>query len=504
MTARAFRPARRGDAARRRFFLAQPAIRHILASMPIQEFSLAMDRILERSGPVRTIVSALSGGMDSVVLLHLLAGWRGRRPNGSELVAAHLNHLLRGDDSRLDLDFSRAFARGLGVDFVCDEVDVAALAETERLGIEEAGRRARYRFFHALAPAGDGLILTGHHADDQAETILLHLRRGAHRRGLSGMDEFTSLPVPPGMHVHVGRPLLRLGRERLHAYALERNLDWREDLSNRDSSYARNRIRHRVIPMLENVLPGFRARLLAKARILAEEERELAAKGRALVEALANREGGGRFFRLEPEAFAESERLLYAFRHLIEEEMGERLPYGAVLSRLARLAESGRLGESLSLPGRLQVRRERDGLFFFLPGATAETADEEMLLPDPPFDIVAGGLAISAAWEFFTGSLPRADRLDSETEWMNPAAIRWPLSLRAVRPGERIRPLGAPGSRKVQDILVDLKVPRHLRSGARVLADHAGAIWLWPFRLANRVRVPDNPGKALRFVIREA
>lgn len=466
-------------------------------------FAAAMDRILAAARPVGTIIAALSGGMDSVVLLRLLSAWRSESGGGPRVVAAHLNHGLRGADALRDEEFSRAYAESLGVDFAFRAVDAAAAAREERLGVEEAGRLLRYRFFHDLGGGRGGLVLTGHHADDQAETILLHLRRGSHRRGLAGMREFTMLPVPPGLTVRLGRPLLGMPRERLHAYALEHGLDWREDLTNQDAAFARNRIRHRVIPMLESLLPGFRDRLLAKAAVLAREEDELSRDGVRLAEGLSRREAGGRFFRLAPEAFAEPERLLYAFRHIVEGEMGERLPYGAVLSRLAVLAESGRLGEALTLPGNLRVRRERDGLFFFFPDRDGDIETEEIVLPDPPFDIRAARLLVRAEWLPSPGLPPPEDRKDPEVEWLNPAGIRWPLVLRAPKPGERFRPLGAPGSRKIQDILVDCKAPRRLRGLPRVVADHAGAVWLWPYRVANRVRLEGIVTKALRLSIRK-
>ncbi len=466
-------------------------------------FAAALARILVRADHPKTVVSALSGGMDSVVLLHLLAGRRGVLPPGARLVAAHLNHGLRGAESDGDEDFCRGLAAGLGIDFAAQRADAARTAREERLGVEEAGRLLRHRFFHDLAGGAGAVVLTGHHADDQAETILMHLRRGAHRRGLSGMREYAVLPVPPGLGVRVGRPLLAFGREKLRAYAERNRLAWREDASNLSTAFLRNRIRHRIIPMLESVLPGFRARLLLKAAALAEAEEQWTSRGAALAESMSRREGGGRFFRLAPEAFEEPERLLYAFRHLVEGELGCPIPYGALLSRLAQLAESGRLGEALSLPGRLLVRRERDGLFFFFPDRENGEGEAEIILPDPPFDIVADGLAVRAEWLPTAGTPPEGDRRDPEVEWLNPAGIRWPLRLRPPRPGERFRPLGAPGSRKIQDILVDLKTPRRKRGLVRVLADHAGALWLWPHRLAQRARLDGAAGKALRVCIRE-
>lgn len=465
-------------------------------------FDATMAAIMFQAGNPGLAVVGLSGGCDSAALLSLAKRWADSLEGRVRLVACHLNHRLRGDAADGDADFCRARAADLAIDYRERAVDVNELAREMRMGLEEAGRFARLRFFRDVIGDVPGIALTAHHADDQAETILLHLRRGAHRRGLGGMKRLAVLPVPPDRTIAVARPLLEIPKDRIVEFAKSRGLTWREDATNQDETFARNRIRHSVIPSLEAILPGFRERLLDKAKKVAAEEEYLTVSGRKLVTDLSSRENGGLLFRLQPMALDHPETLLYAFRHILEEEMGDRLPYGAVLSRLSVLAESGRVGEGLSLPGGVQVRREQDGLFFFYPEKMTETAEAEVMLPDPPFEISVNNLVITAQWRPLTGMPPGDDMLDPEVEWMNPLAIRWPLTLRPPHPGERFRPLGAPGARKLQDVMVDLKLPRRKRGDARVLADHAGAIWLWPYRLAHRVRLPGSQLKALRMSIR--
>jgi tRNA(Ile)-lysidine synthase len=111
---------------------------------------------------------------------------------------------------------------------------------------------------------------------------------------------------------------------------------------------------------------------------------------------------------------------------------------------------------------------------------------------------------VDAAWVDYAGTIPEADRADPRVQWLDAAALRWPLCLRPPREGERFRPLGAPGSRKIQDMLVDAKLPRRQRSFPRVVADYGGAVWLWPIRLAHRVRLGDKPCRALRLSLRDA
>lgn len=467
-------------------------------------FDASMAKIIAQAGLPDRVVVGFSGGVDSVALLDLAKTWADGLGVPVRLVAAHLNHGIRGADADADEEFCRDFSARLNVEFRAEKVDVPGLARERRLGLEEAGRLARLAFFLRVGGGGKPLVLTAHHADDQAETILLHLRRGAHRRGLSGMKAVSALPVPPDQSILVGRPLLAFPKADIARYAAGRGLSWREDATNADESFARNKIRHSIIPALESILPGFRNRLLAKAETLAAEEEALSRAAKAVVDANSRRENGGRLFRLDGGALEQPERLLYAFRHILEEELGGRLPYGALLSRLAVLAESGKTGDGLSLPGGLQVRREQDGLFFHFPGKEQPGgAAAEIVLPDPPFEIEANGLVVKAEWLPLAGQPPGDDMLDPEVEWMNPAAIKWPLTLRPPSPGERFRPLGAPGSRKLQDVMTDLKLPQRKRGEARVLADHVGAIWLWPYRLAHRVRLEGIQVKALRVSIRE-
>ena len=458
----------------------------------LARFAAAMDRILACAGNPRRIVAGLSGGVDSATLLHLLSLWRGKTGNDREIVAAHLNHGLRGEAARQDRDFSRELAVRLGVEFVSRDADAAGMAREDGLGLEAAGRLLRHRFFAELATGGDAIVLTGHHADDQIETILLHLRRGAHRRGLGGMREFVRLPIPPCPPLALGRPLLGFAREEIATHAMACSLAWREDATNRDLSYARNRIRHRIVPALEWLSPGFGRRLLSRATWLRREDDHLSREGAELLGSLAENEDGGRFFRLPETALDRTEALTQAFRQIIEEMTGKLVPNGIGLARLTALAVSGRTGGTITLSDGLEAWREANGIFFTFPDARSGGEEVEILLPEPPFVIESGGLAVTAELLPSDGP-PPADPRDPEVEWLDASTVRRPLRLRRPRPGERFRPLGAPGSRKIQDILVDLKIPRRKRSRALVLVDEAGVLWLWPWRLADRVRLPDRP-----------
>ena len=213
------------------------------------------------------VLVAVSGGADSVAML--LALDELKRLLGIRLTVAHLNHHIRGNEAKKDAEFVRKLAAGLKIPFVGGDADVPRLAKSRGLSIEMAAREARYEFLaDAARKKGADVIATAHTADDQAETVLLKLCRGAGSRGLSGIPRETTING-----VRVVRPLLDVTRVEIESFLRRKKQAWREDRTNRDTAYLRNRVRHELLPMLESKLnPGIREALLRTADILREED----------------------------------------------------------------------------------------------------------------------------------------------------------------------------------------------------------------------------------------
>lgn len=208
------------------------------------------------------VLAAVSGGADSVCLAHWLAG---RRAKGrlAGLTLVHLHHGLRGAAADRDAALVRALAGRLKAPFLLEALDVRGLAAARRGGLEDAGRAARYKALARLAEAGGfGKVALGHHSDDNAETVLLHLLRGTKAKGLAGIPPRRALP---GSRAEVVRPLLALTREETRRYCREFGLAWREDASNRDEGFARNWVRRRLIPLMESKSPRLKEHLAALA-----------------------------------------------------------------------------------------------------------------------------------------------------------------------------------------------------------------------------------------------
>ncbi len=216
-------------------------------------------RAFDFSGPV---ILAVSGGADSLCLADAaLAEWRevahraAPKPN---FIIAHLNHQIRGAAAIADAEFVRAFAAQHSAPCEIGEADVPALAQQMNVSIEVAARMSRYDFLARMADRhGAGYVATAHHADDQAETVLLRLIRGTGLHGLRGMQARSPMTGAP--HITLLRPLLRITRAEIEQYCADRGLQPRHDTSNDDLNHTRNRIRHELLPVLAEYNPGIRA-----------------------------------------------------------------------------------------------------------------------------------------------------------------------------------------------------------------------------------------------------
>ena len=459
-----------------------------------------------RVGPNDRIVVALSGGADSVALtwiLHALA------PDlGFELAGvAHVNHQLRGAASDEDEAFCRALTARLDLPIVVTRVDVAAQAKTRRVSLEVAARDARYAAFDDARSRFDATVVaTGHTMDDQAETVLLRLLRGAGTRGLSGIR------VRRGPFV---RPLLDTRRADLRAYLDARGESWRDDGSNADVSIPRNRVRHELMPVVATMAPGAVAALARLATLAQDDEtylEEAAIKNRP---ALVLLEESG---RVEVDASALSLLPPTLSRRFIRGIAADLTP-GAAWSARHLEAVSELIGTDkpvghLDLPG-LVVERQADVLTFRVtdgaprsaPGASrsrGSRASAEQHWPLRTLD-VPGEVAVPEAGITIvsrTSSAVSSEMGPIEYEGSGAAgtalqasSVRLPLSVRNRRAGDRFRPLGAPGRRKLQDVFVDRKVPRSERDRVPVVVDADDRIvWVAGVSLAHdcRVTAPSN------------
>lgn len=428
-------------------------------------------RHLARSGLLagrRRLLVALSGGLDSMCLLHLLR-FGG---HGFELRAAHFDHALR-PDSASDADWVRGVCRAWGV-----PLTEARAAEPPRG--EAAARGARYAFLQdALDATGAEVVLTAHHADDQAETLLFRLARGTGIGGLAGIRARRGFVI---------RPLLPFQRAELLAYAQAAGLRWREDRSNLDLRFARNRIRHVVLPALHAARPDAARHLARLAGRAAEAESAWRHVVREAAAAVLLDRGEADF------ALARDRLLAYhphvrtrVVRYLLH-ELGSRPDRSGTRSAMEFIS-SGRSGGRIDLAGGVRLQREFDRLLLQKSGAAPTRSDvplEIRAVGTGNGSFVAGGQEFVARWA--PASLPTGG---ARSATFDPSALRFPLHLRAWRPGDRIRM--AYGSKKLKKLLQERRVGRGARAGVPVLVDAAGDV-LWVVGIARSERALPTAG----------
>ncbi len=359
----------------KRYFEARPSVR----------LDRLVDEAIARHGLIAdgdSILVGVSGGADSVALLHLLAA---RASEGRlRLGVAHLDHGLRPESER-DAGFVRAMAAGLGLDVYVERVEVAETQRRWRLSLEEAARRARYDFLQSTAARhGYVKVALGHHADDNAETLLLNLLRGSGRLGLGGIRA-----IREGVYI---RPLIRATRSDIEQYLQVRKLPFRTDRTNSDTAILRNRIRHRLLPLLESdYRAGVRTVLSRTAEVLADEEDWIEGLLRPDMERMTTACGQGRLTL----AAADFGRMpLAAARRIaraaVRRVQGDLRRIGSVhVEQIIHLSRRRGAAGPLYLPGDVRVRVEGAELVF--ERRTAESMPALQAAPLGDFEYTLSG-----------------------------------------------------------------------------------------------------------------
>ena len=434
--------------------------------------------------PGSHILCAVSGGADSVCLLHWLKGRAAE--NGFTLTAAHFNHRLRGAESDRDAAFVEKLCREWKVSCVVGTGDVSGEARRRGAGIEETARALRYDFLEETAEKlGAGLIATAHNANDNVETMLLHLIRGSGLQGLTGIRPRRGKLI---------RPFLTTTRAEILAYLEAHALPHVEDSTNADTAYARNRLRHQVIPLLEELNPALIQRLSDTVGYLRADNDYLTAQAMAAIRGAEPTVTGG--LVLPADAIARSPDPI-AVRSVgaLLGRLGAHQYRSAHLLSVVELARSGHPSGSVDLPHGLTARRAY-GLLVLEPTA-AESGWTPVTLNVPgetPLPQLGWKLVCRPA------QAPAEPPTDPFVCYLDPSALDGPLIVRPRETGDGITLPGRP-HKSVKKLLIDAKVPRADREKLPVVADAAGPVWLAGFGPhAPRLAAPGAPALELRAV----
>jgi tRNA(Ile)-lysidine synthase len=461
--------------------------------------------------PRRRVLVAVSGGPDSMALLHLLRDLAHRFE--VKIHVAHLHHGLRRKEADRDLALVRNYCKKFKLPFSSKRVDVRGLARRKRLSLETAARMARYEFLRRRARRiGATAVALGHTADDQVETFFMRLLRGAGGRGLRSMQ-----PARRAGELTVIRPLLRTWRSEILTLSRAHGIGYRIDRSNKDISFFRNRIRHRLIPHLrEEYSPQIKEIARRCAEIVGNEHEFVHDEAARLLTRLAVVRRGriavslGRLLAL-PNALR-TEILRIAVGKLAA---GVSPGYGDIEAALD-LCKHQRGAKQHYIPGGVTASREY-GKLILSTGSTSKTGDYEFPLEDglelrrPPFFL---------RFRFSVLTRDRTRRLRREPvklaeAWGEGGGGRWPLTeqfsldglrgkaimVRNRRPGDRFTPLGMSGTKKVTRIMIDEKLPSSLRAAIPLISCGDEIIWLPGYRIAERYKVMPSTRRIAKVIV---
>lgn len=409
---------------------------------------------IEREGLIpagATVIVGVSGGADSVALLHIL------HRLGYPLVAAHLNHCIRGAEADADEAFVKALCNELHIECVTEKTDVPALAKANGLSLEMAAREARHDFFRSIAQSlkPKAFIALAHHADDQLETFFLRAARGSGPAGLGGMRFFQTLEG-----LAIARPMLGIRRSKIFQWLEQEKIEWREDASNADETIPRNLVRRQILPMLGKINERAAENILRTMEILRDEEEFFRGQSRNLVK--NNYEITGLTPKL-PKAIRRREIRDWLIGQGVSPdfdtiesviEFAEKKNGTSFLDveGLRLVNEYGTLNVDATSPSR-HACRERDG----------DVASTFSIQMKEGIGILRG------PWEASVSLTKVAGR---------------EVVVRTARPGDRMEPYGMDGSKKLQDIFTDLKIPKARRANWPVVECSGEIIWLPGYRIA--------------------
>lgn len=440
------------------------------------------------------VVVAVSGGPDSVALLHLLTTWR--EEWNWTLHVAHLNHLLRGKAAEADAQYVAELAQRLGVPVSVGREDVRQYQREHGLSTEEAARQVRLAFLRRVAgEVGAERIALGHTADDRVETLLLNLLRGTGIEGLGSIRPRTGLLV---------RPLLECWREETEAYCRAQGLQPRVDASNLELLYRRNRLRLELLPYLEREFEArVRANLLRLCHLAALTDEYLRTAGREALAAVVN-EQGPNYVRINVEPFQKLPEALQlqvlreAVRQVKGNLTGVAFRHLEAVRREAYHLEGSR---EVSLPGRLWAVREYGELTLALGRPPAPPQGEWPLAVPGTTEVPELGVVVEAQvvpvvgdWRPYVPSSPWEVCLDLEKCGKN-------LLVRTWRTGDRFRPLGLSGTKSLQDFFTDRKVPRSRRPWVPLVATPERVVWVVGYTVEDAFRLTERTRAGLHLVV---
>lgn len=442
-------------------------------------------------GSAEKVLLAISGGADSTALLYVLCSLKEKGKIRTEMLCAHINHLLRGTDSDNDEQFVVQQTNILNLPITTKRIDVRSFAKRNKISIETAARQLRIKALIEIAKENDcSLIATAHQADDNAETIIHRLLRGTGFRGLAGIWPKRKFEN----NITFVRPLLCVTRAEITAYLKRRNLKWQTDKTNQNLTFKRNYIRHLLLPQLQKHCSGL---LVEQLSVLSKSAHKFYNSAYSLAERLWPEvsELGESSLKLDlkifsaqhPEVKVEFMRKSLAFLGSGEKTLSRRH-----YEKILKLAKQKTSNKKVNLPNGFTVRREYNKLIFEHTEKSKITKmPEEVFALQIPGKQQCGEFIIESKFLEVSGNKTGyfTPTQNGFIEQFDFDKLQPPITVRRRVEGDRFRPLGMPAEKKVGKFLTDAKVPKNIREKMLIVADDEKIIWLWPIRISEQAKV---------------
>ncbi|HOV68986.1 MAG TPA: tRNA lysidine(34) synthetase TilS [Clostridia bacterium] len=411
------------------------------------------------------IVVGVSGGPDSMALMDIL-----HKLYPGKVVCAHVEHGLRGVESLADAELVEQACKKRGIEFYIKHINAQSIARARKLSVEEAAREERYAFFNqVMDEVSAGRVAVAHHLDDQAETLLLNLIRGAGPKGLAAMDWIREDGVI--------RPLLNIEKSELVRYCEQENIKFGQDSTNETSDYSRNLIRNEIIPLVERINPSFARAALRTAQILRQDDEYLSFLADKAREGLVTADE--KELRIALKALdADVAVATRVIRNSLEDWGRIRDFEQKHISAAIELARRGESGASLDLPNGLKMRVSYGEMIFHYP---AEAFEAQYPFSCGEFYSPAGTVRVSQASANIIG--------DKDKEYLDADKIPKNAVIRTRKPDDWITPLGMKGTKMLNDYLSDKKMDKMLRDQILVLAYGDEVYWVQKAGISDKVKI---------------
>ncbi|MCH8927495.1 MAG: tRNA lysidine(34) synthetase TilS [Candidatus Marinimicrobia bacterium] len=435
-----------------------------------------------------SILAAVSGGVDSIVMLHLLHEIS--EETGISLTVVHFNHQLRDEESKRDAEFVKNLSEKLNISCTVKLIDVKSLSEKEGISVQDAGHRLRRKAqLDLVEEYGFDSVATAHHKDDQLETLLMRLISGAGPQGMSGIS------IKEESYI---RPLLFADKQQITQYAERKKIEWVEDSSNRNNKYIRNKIRLEVIPTLKEINPSA-AEVASRTAItfgrLTSDLEDLSDK---ILEKSILSEGKSEIILAIPELSNYFNMIGYFMINRALKRIDRESP--TVLNRqfndLAKLVETGSTGSEIILSDGYRVLKDRDRLIIYNNTEDINDVQIKIGIPTHYRDMVLETNRVQ--WDS-DSQFPQDVQHEVVDNRLIDGGV---LKLRRWKEGDRIHPLGLKGTKKVSDILTEAKMPLNRKRAFPIVEYDGDVVWVCGIRLSDQFKVTENTTDVVHLKIR--